>query len=253
MARKLLEADNARKTKELDEARKLQLSMLPQKIPSLSNMEIAAYMQPATEVGGNYYNFYVAEDGTLTLAIGDATGHGMKAGTVVATIKALFGAFGSSLEILPFFSKCTEILKNMQLGNLYMAMMLVRIKEYKMISSSAGMPPMLIYRNKTQKIEELVLKGMPLGAHAGFPYLQQETELAAGDTILLMPDGFPELFNEEKETLAYTKVKESFKSGTDKSPSQIIEQLVKNSEQWREDTPQNDDRTFVVLKIKNTG
>jgi serine phosphatase RsbU (regulator of sigma subunit) len=252
MARKLLEADNARKTMELKEARKLQLSMLPQKIPSLPNMDIAAYMQPANEVGGDYYDFYVAEDGTLTITIGDATGHGMKAGTMVATIKALFSAFGGTLDILPFFSKCSEVLKNMNLGNLYMALMLVRIKEYKMISSSAGMPPMFIYRNKSQNIEEIVLKGMPLGAHVGFPYLQKETELAVGDTILLMSDGFPELFNEKKETLGYTKVKKSFKSVADKSPGQIIEHLNKYSQQWRDNTPQNDDITFVVLKIKNS-
>ena len=90
--RKLLEADNERKTKELEEARQLQLSMLPREVPTVRNIDIAAYMKPATEVGGDYYDFKYNNNGALTVAVGDATGHGMKAGTMVATIKGLFSA-----------------------------------------------------------------------------------------------------------------------------------------------------------------
>ena len=58
LEQKLLAADNLRKTKELDEARALQLSMLPKELPRLPNLEIAAKMLTATEVGGDYYDFY---------------------------------------------------------------------------------------------------------------------------------------------------------------------------------------------------
>ena len=73
-----LRAENERRAKEFEEARQLQLSMLPKKLPQHSNLEIAAYMKPATEVGGDYYDFHVGEDGTLTVAVGDATGHGLE-------------------------------------------------------------------------------------------------------------------------------------------------------------------------------
>ena len=79
--KKFLQLENNRKTKELDEARNLQLSMLPKVLPQVPNLDIAVYMKTATEVGGDYYDFNVGTDGTLTVAIGDATGHGMKAGT----------------------------------------------------------------------------------------------------------------------------------------------------------------------------
>jgi len=94
MEQKLLEAENARQSKELEEARKLQLSMLPEKPPSVPHLEIAADMKTATEVGGDYYDFHLADNGTLTVAIGDATGHGMKAGTMVAVIKTAHIPFG---------------------------------------------------------------------------------------------------------------------------------------------------------------
>ena len=89
----IVEAENERRAKELEEARQLQLSMLPKKLPNIEGLEIAAYMKPATEVGGDYYDFHVGEDGTLTVAVGDATGHGLKAGSVVTATKSLFNAF----------------------------------------------------------------------------------------------------------------------------------------------------------------
>jgi len=85
-----LEAENARKTKELEEARQLQLSMLPKNPPALPHLDIAAEMKTATEVGGDYYDFKVHDDGVLTIAVGDATGHGMQAGTMIAATKSLF-------------------------------------------------------------------------------------------------------------------------------------------------------------------
>ena len=101
----LLEADNQRKTKELEEASKLQLSMLPKNVPDVPDLEIAVYMKTASEVGGDYYDFKYDNNGTLIIAIGDATGHGMKAGTMVATIKGLFTAERSWHRCCYFFEQ----------------------------------------------------------------------------------------------------------------------------------------------------
>jgi len=250
LERKLLEADNERKTKELEEARQLQLAMLPRKIPAPPHLEIAAQMKTANEVGGDYYDFYLAPDNTLTVAIGDATGHGMRAGTMVASIKSLFAAFGNHLDIAQFFNRCTEILKEMRMGNIFMAMMLVRINGKYLTAAAAGMPPILIHRAKTNKVEEMIMKGMPLGAHRDFDYQQQETRIAPGDTILLMTDGFAELFNKKKEMLDFPHVKESFKKVAAASCEEIIAQLIKIGDDWREGEPPSDDYTFVVIKVK---
>lgn len=84
----------------------------------------------------------------------------------------------------------------MHLGNLYMAMLLAKISGRHMTVSAAGMPPILIYRNDTGAVEEMLLKGMPLGGPYAFDYPQSETVLHPGDVILFMSDGYPELFNE---------------------------------------------------------
>ena len=246
---KVLEAENARKTHELEEARKLQLSMLPKTVPQLPDLDIAVHMQTATEVGGDYYDFHHDEDGTLTAVIGDATGHGTKAGIMVAILKSLFSGMSAESDILRFFDQCTSILKKMNLGNLYMALSCVRIKAQKMRVASAGMPPVLIYRAATNAVEEIIMKTMPLGAHAGFPYEQKEIDLTTGDTILLMTDGFAELFNDQEEILDYPAVVELFKEAAGKSPAEIIGHLYVHGEKWRNGQAQRDDITFVVMKV----
>ncbi len=76
-----------------------------------------------------------------------------------------------------------------------MCLSLLKIQGENLKMSSAGMPPVLIYRDNKKELEEIMLKGMPLGATDKFPYELSETTLGAGDTILLSSDGFPELFN----------------------------------------------------------
>ncbi|MFC2084889.1 SpoIIE family protein phosphatase [Bacteroidota bacterium] len=250
--RRILETDNVRKTQELEEARQLQLSLLPKTLPKLPNLDIAVYMKTATEVGGDYYDFHVSMDKTLSVVIGDATGHGMKAGNMVISIKSLFNSLPPDMEIPDFFNRCTSIIRRMNMKQLYMCLTLIRIQDNKIILSSAGMPPILLYKEKSKDVESIILKGMPLGAADDFPYQQTEKELSPGDTLLMMSDGFIELFNEDKQTLDVERAKTHFKEIAHNSPNEIISHLNKEADKWRGSRPLNDDMTFVVLKYKDS-
>ena len=86
---------------------------------------------------------------------------------------------------------------------MFVSMLLMRMKDNTAVFTSAGMPYPLIYRAATHTVEEVIMKGMPLGAFTDFPYEQKEFQLSAGDTIILMSDGYPEMFNNKQETLDY--------------------------------------------------
>jgi serine phosphatase RsbU (regulator of sigma subunit) len=247
---RLLEADNQRKTKELEDARKLQISMLPKDVPEHRMLDIAVYMKTATEVGGDYYDFHLHDDGALTVAIGDATGHGMKAGMMVALAKSLFHQLAEEKDITRIFHKFTESVKTLKLEQLYMGLTLARFHNGSMTVSAAGMPPVYIYRHSRRKVEEIKMKGMPLGSFSDFPYVQKNIQLSAGDTILFMSDGLPELFNKYKETFDYSRVVEIFSEASGEDPGYIIHKLVDAGENWMNGTPQEDDITFVVMKIR---
>lgn len=131
-----------------------------------------------------------------------------------------------------------------------MALMLVKINGNRLQISSAGIPPIFIYRKKTDEIEEIKIKGMPLGALDSFPYETVETELHTGDTVLMMTDGLPELFNEERELFGSERVKQilqnSAKAG--KPVNNIVGSMFAAGKKWRGDTQQNDDMTFISFR-----
>ncbi|HEX8637833.1 MAG TPA: SpoIIE family protein phosphatase [Pyrinomonadaceae bacterium] len=244
-------AENERRAKELEEARLLQLSMLPKRLPQIPNLEIAAYMKPATEVGGDYYDFHVAADGTLTVAVGDATGHGLKAGSVVTATKSLFHAFAAEKDITQVFRQSSQCLKAMNLRGLFMAMTMLKVKDNEVQISSAGMPATLIYRAATKQVEEIFIKAMPLGSIVKFPYEQRQISLSPDDCLLIMSDGFPEMFNRQNEMLGFDKAAEVLPNIADKSPQEVVNCLVHIGETWAGTRPPDDDVTFVVLKVGN--
>ena len=245
-----LRAENERRAKELEEARQLQLSMLPKKLPQIANLEIAAYMKPATEVGGDYYDFYVGKDGTLTAVIGDATGHGLKAGSVVTATKSLFNAFAEEENIGQIFGQTSKALKKMNLRGLFMAMAMLKIRDNRVAVSVAGMPPMLIYRAASREIEEIAIRAMPLGSVTNFSYQERELSLSHGDVLVLMSDGFPEMFNAAGEMLADDEAKRVLAENAHLPSQEIINRFVKVGENWAGTRPPDDDVTFVILKVK---
>jgi serine phosphatase RsbU (regulator of sigma subunit) len=248
--RQELEAENEVRAKELEEARQLQLSMLPQTVPQLPGLEIAAYMKPATEVGGDYYDFHLSDDGVLTVAIGDATGHGLKAGTVVTATKSLFNHLARESDIPAIFQQSSRALKRMNLRSLFMAMTIAKVKGYQLTLGSAGMPPVLIYRASQRVVEEISLHGVPLGSLTDYSYRERSLSLASGDVVVLMSDGYPERFNGKNEMLDYGSAKSILLEIAILSPQEIIEVFVKVADKWAGGRPQDDDMTFVVLKVK---
>ncbi len=247
---KIAETENERKTKELEEARQLQLSLLPKNLPELPHLDIAVYMKTATEVGGDYYDFHLAMDGTLTVVLGDATGHGMKAGTMVTAAKSLFNSYASNPDILFTFHEMSRCIKQMHFHMLSMCLAMLKISGDKVRMSSAGMPPIFIYRKYDRTIEEHVIKGMPLGAINKFPYDLKETKLKTGDTLLLFSDGLPELHNSNEDMFGYKRVRNVFEDVAEKSPEEIIEHLKTQGSKWVDDKDPDDDVTFVVIKVK---
>ena len=114
------------------------------------------------------------------------------------------------------------------------------------------MPPALVYRAATRQVEQIPLKGMPLGGPGTFPYKKTSVLLSPGDTVMLMSDGFPELFNEADEMLGYERAVEVFEEVAHKSPEEIIELFKAAVSIWMNDRAQNDDVTFVVMKVKTS-
>lgn len=252
MQQRLLEAENQRKTQELEEARQFQLSLLPKNLPSYPYLDIAVFMKTAAEVGGDYYDFFSSVSGSLTAVIGDAAGHGLRAGTMVTVVKGLLTTEVSDSDLTEVLGTATRAIKQMNLGRMNMALTLARFEGRCLLLSAAGMPPALIFRSQTSAVEEVALVGTPLGSLADATYDQWSSELAVGDTVLLMTDGFPELLNTQGDPMGYGRVRELFEATASAEPETITGSLAAAAEDWSGGGAPNDDITFLVLRARES-
>jgi serine phosphatase RsbU (regulator of sigma subunit) len=247
----LLSVEYERKSVELEDARRFQLSMLPKEVPRHPAYDVAVFTRTATEVGGDYYDFHLHGD-ALSVTIGDATGHGAKAGTMVTIIKTLFAGYGGA-ESTPapaeFLADAADKIKRMDLGRMAMALSLARFEAGTFTVASAGMPPVLVHRADTGEVDEIALQATPLGTF-GSDYPQTSVVVHPGDTVLFLSDGFPELMNDAAQQLGYTGTVDAFAAAA-KAPSSdaVIAALEAVARQWHGEAPPNDDVTFVVVRV----
>jgi len=158
-------------------------------------------------------------------------------------------SYANEAYIPDIFRKLSLTIECMNLGPLYMALTLIKFKENNMKISAAGMPPAFVFRTDSQKLEELLIKGLPLGVLRDIPYKQEEMELRPGDALVLMSDGLPERFNDAGKMLDYPGAKKLVAEVANQSSQTIIDHLVEAGEKWSNGRAQDDDVTFVVIKI----
>ncbi len=248
--RRLLEADNDRKTAELEEARQLQLAMLPKQVPELEGFRIAVHMSTANEVGGDYYDFLTNGSGSCTLVMGDATGHGLHAGMVVGVAKSLFQTCGQEPNLAGALGRIGEGLSSMHRRQASMAMLLARLEGRRVRLASAGMPPVLVWRQASGLVEEVMLPSVPLATLADVRFQETEINLREGDSVLLMTDGLAEVANPDGDLLGYESATRFFAESADLEPESAIERLLELAAEYNEGTPLQDDMTLMVLKVQ---
>jgi sigma-B regulation protein RsbU (phosphoserine phosphatase) len=251
-----LDLENRRKSDELEQARQIQLLMLPTKPPVLPYLEIAACQKTASEVGGDYYDFFPQANGKLFVVVGDATGHGVSSGLMVAMTKASLLATDEA-ELTGLVKKINRVLTRIDLGRqLNMSLMLLEFlpkpgNGVTVRASGGGIPPIYVLR-PGGKVEELLISGLPLGVTEEAEYTLTEFTLNPPDTMLLMSDGLAETFNSRRELLGFKHLKQALHKldVAHLTVEQILEQVTNIGDQWAAGHPLQDDVTVVALKAR---
>jgi hypothetical protein len=243
-----LTQQHERKTNELEAARRIQLAMLPDKVPVPAGYTIAADMQTATEVGGDYYDFRKDEHNRLMFVIGDATGHGAQTAAMVAAMKLLFSGIKADSDPAHFLAYASNSIRNMGLRTLFIAAAAGRIDGKTVELAGAGIPPALVYRNTSKEVEFVHLKGIPLGGAKNYPYASNRFILNPGDVLLLVSDGFTECFSRDREMFGSMRLAEALKKLAHLSPDGIADGLRYAMRNWSGRDFPEDDMTLVVAK-----
>ena len=236
-----------RKEEELEEAHNLQMGLLAKENPKRKDLDISTYIKCATEVGGDYYDFIEFEDGSLLVICGDATGHGTASGMMVSITKAgLLGIDSKKLNLI--MKTLNKIIKKVDIGRLRMSLNLAHFQNGTMKLSSAAMPPIYHFENKTKKVDEIQISNLPLGGLIGEEFTVLNKKFSKGDVLVMISDGLPEAPNKNGELLDYQAVKECVEKNSLKSAEEIKNELVKLSDNWLDGIHNPDDITIVVCK-----
>ena len=239
--------EDERRNKELEEARKLQNSLLPKKIPSRKEYDISVYLKSATEVGGDYYDFIENDNNDLYAICGDATGHGVVSGIMVSVTKA--GLNGINMDDpSKILNDLNSIVKRVNFGRLRMSLSVAKINNGSIELSSAAMPPTYYYNAKSNSVEEILVPNLPLGGIEGEKFDGVKKDFKKGDVVVMISDGLPELPNKEDVLLDYPKVFECIKNNCNESADEIKDALVRMSDSWADGLMNPDDITIVVIK-----
>jgi len=242
-----LEIEHTRKSRELEAARQIQMSILPTQQPQYPGYDIAMGMQTATEVGGDYYDYALPECGAMILAVGDATGHGAQAGAMVTAMKILFTDHCKYMDMRDFMTRASRTLRQTRLRKLYMAFGMVELYDQnKAKLVGAGLPPALVYRAVSGEVDTIPMKGMPLGSPVDYPYQEYMTDLNRDDVLLVYTDGLPELFNSQGTMMGYDTMASLLREYATMKSAAIKDALMERARQW---SPVfNDDVTLAVIK-----
>ncbi len=245
----LVEKDNFRKTKELLEAQELQLSMLPRHTPFYPGYEIALCSEPATEVGGDYYDYSFAKHyKELILVLGDATGHGYKPSVLVATAKSYFQSLAGKIENEQLLRQISEAIYSLKVRGLYMALSLLKIDGDLITVVSSGMPPLYYYQAKTNEVQECRLQGMFLGVGPKVAVNKKVFRMHRGDALLLMTDGLAEVQDSTGELLGFEALKSKIAEFATYGSKELIKELIKEGMSWKGDGDWKDDMSLIVIK-----
>lgn len=247
----LIEQDNYRKTRELLEARQLQLAMLPIDTPFYPNYEIRMQSLPATEVGGDYYDYRFSKRGDLLqLILADATGHGFKAGVLVAITRSYFQMMPNASLTENFFNQLSRAIRSLQVKSFYMGVSGMRLQDDLAILEGVGMPPVLYYNAAKRTASMLYQRGMYLGIMPQPKINRKAIRLHSGDALLMLTDGLAEVHNNEGEMLGYEAVCEGFQEVMRSGKKRVVDEMLKLANDWRKDTDQSDDITLIFIRRK---
>lgn len=237
---------------EVQLARQIQQTFLPESLPELEEWELAARWKTARQVGGDFYDVFDLPDRRLGLFIADVSDKGMPAALFMALTRTLVRAAvletDSPAEAL---RRVNELLvPDTKQGMFVTAVYAVLdMKEGELTYVNAGHNPPLWIKSDGS-LETLTRTGVALGAAEGMHYEQRVIPLGNDDCILFYTDGLTEAYNADGEFYGETRLQATLQANHCASAHELMDVVEKSLLEFMQDTPLADDLTLLVLRRK---
>lgn len=250
-------AANSRFESELKIAQNIQMSFLPRTFPPFpdrDDFDLHAFLKPAKEVGGDLYDFFIAENGTLYFLVGDVSDKGVPAALFMAATKTLMRGFShqgtSPAEVMTRVNRELCIYNEaMMFVTLYCGAL--NLKTGELIFSNAGHNPPLLVRNGIPRYLHPA-PGFVMGVDPSYKYKADTLQLLPSDVLVVYSDGITEAMNSEKKVFSEERLIEIVQKCCNESAAGIVEQIKNAVTAYVAGFPQSDDITVLVFRYNGS-
>lgn len=249
-------AEKERLGAELNVAKKIQAEMLPRVFPPYDNhkeVELFASMEPAKEVGGDFYDFYMIDDDHFAVVVGDVSGKGVPAALFMVITKTLLkDTAAHELDPAKIFEHVNNILCEGNESGLFVTcwMGIITLSTGELKFANAGHNAPIIIQNG--EIKYLTTKpNLMLAGMNGLPYTTHTTRLAKDDQLFIYTDGVTEATNIYNELYGENRLLTVMKAGIGKNPRDVISIVRNDINSFVQEAPQFDDITMLEMAFKS--
>lgn len=246
--------ESKRVEREIQIARDIQLSLLPQSVPQLKNFEIHVIYRPISDVGGDYYDILKEHMGALPILIADVEGKGLSAALLAASSQAILHSLNELYFFEPgkFISKANSLIYDFTKGQRFITLcwMLVEDEKKSITYVNAGHVPPIVISKSRNCVTRLSTGGFLTGFIGEVEYEKETINLEPGDIIAVFTDGVPEVANRDDRDYGEEAMVDFIKKNSHLSAAQLTEGLLNEMVIFSEGKSFRDDFTLIILKVK---
>lgn len=237
--------------RELETARSIQASFLPDSIPEYPGWDIAATWHPIRNVAGDFYDFYRLSDGRLAAVIADVSGKGIPAALFMALSVTVL-RFGMQMNLAPeeVTRRANELIISEQRSRMFATTFVSYItpENGAIEFSSGGHNPAIVYRADNQDCDYITADGVAVGIFKEAEYKRSSTTLRHGDILVLYTDGITEVINNDQEEFGEDRLEEIIMQNAHETADTLIALIMEAINIFSEDQELFDDATLVIVK-----
>jgi phosphoserine phosphatase RsbU/P len=269
--------------RELALAAEVQRRLFPVRPPASASIELSGFCQPARGVGGDYYDFLELSDEQIGIAVADVAGKGISAALLMSSVQASLRSHemmqsvsaqptGSPAELV---STVNRLLCRSTGAATYVTFFYAQFDQHngELTYVNAGHNPPMLLRSSSKSGKDarpalttdtdleialhngngcysLTTGGTVIGLFQNLVYDQETIQLERGDLLIAYTDGVTEALNEGGEEFGEQRLQAVVDGAAHLSASEVRDTVVKRVQVWCANTPQHDDLTFIVLKMR---
>jgi sigma-B regulation protein RsbU (phosphoserine phosphatase) len=248
--------ENYRFRQALAVAMEVQQNLLPKADPEIEGLDVAGITFYCDETGGDYYDFLdilEVNRGKIGVVVGDVSDHGLPSALLMATARGLLrqrvSMSGSIASIISDVNR--QLNQDVDGTGRFMTLFYAEIDTHGKFLRwvRAGHDPAIVYDTSTDRFEELVGEGVPLGMLPDYTFEESQHELKEGQVIVIATDGIWEATNTEGEMFGKDTLREIIRAHARAPAREILMTITNAVEQFRHPLTQEDDVTLMVIKV----